>query len=132
MYKYFCLLSPSPTPKSPPDPIAYKLCITCHPVSVASFQGSKNDTTLFNLYGDFTINSIIAGIPIPPPTAMNCENLHPATIIIIHTIPIITIEALKCGSSINNAISGATIQICFTSPFQKYGKSSLFFTSIPA
>ena len=25
MYKYFCLLSPSPTPNSPPDPIAYKL-----------------------------------------------------------------------------------------------------------
>ena len=25
MYKYFCLLSPSPTPNSPPEPIAYKL-----------------------------------------------------------------------------------------------------------
>ena len=25
IYKYFCLLSPRPTPKNPPDPIAYKL-----------------------------------------------------------------------------------------------------------
>ena len=25
MYKYFCLLSPNPTPKIPPDPMAYKL-----------------------------------------------------------------------------------------------------------
>ena len=25
IYKYFCLLFPSPTPKSPPEPIAYKL-----------------------------------------------------------------------------------------------------------
>lgn len=24
-YKYFCLLSPNPTPNSPPEPIAYKL-----------------------------------------------------------------------------------------------------------
>ena len=119
MYKYFCLLSPSPTPKRPPEPIAYKLWITCQPVSVASFQGSKKETTLFNLYGDLTINSTIAGIPTPPPTATNCENLQPATIIIIHTIPTITIEALKCGSNINNAIKGATIQICFTKPFQK-------------
>ena len=132
MYKYFCLLSPSPTPKSPPEPIAYKLCITCHPVSDASFHGSKNDTTLCNLYGDFTINNTAAGIPIPPPTAKNWVNLHPATIIMMHTIPIITIEALKCGSSNNSAISGATMQICFTNPFQKYGNSSRFFTKIPA
>ena len=26
MYKYFCLLFPSPTPNKPPEPIAYKLC----------------------------------------------------------------------------------------------------------
>ena len=26
IYKYFCLLSPSPTPNNPPDPIAYKPC----------------------------------------------------------------------------------------------------------
>ena len=25
IYKYFCLLSPNPTPNNPPDPIAYKL-----------------------------------------------------------------------------------------------------------
>ena len=42
MYKYFCLLSPSPTPNSPPEPIAYKLCIICQPESCASAQGFKN------------------------------------------------------------------------------------------
>ena len=26
-------LSPKPTPNSPPEPIAYKLCIICHPES---------------------------------------------------------------------------------------------------
>ena len=25
IYKYFCLLSPKPTPNKPPEPIAYKL-----------------------------------------------------------------------------------------------------------
>ena len=49
-YKYFCVLSPSPTPKSPPDPIAYKLCITCQPVLVASCHGSKNVITLVTVY----------------------------------------------------------------------------------
>lgn len=132
MYKYFCLLSPKPTPNNPPDPIAYRLCITCHPVSVASFHGSKNDTTLCNLYGDFIINNTAAGIPTPPPTAKNCVNLQPAEIIIIHTIPIITIDALKCGSINSSPISGANINMCFTSPLPKYGKSSLFFTNIPA
>ena len=40
MYKYFCLLSPNPTPNNPPDPIAYKLCIACQPVPVGSCHGS--------------------------------------------------------------------------------------------
>ena len=119
MYKYFCLLSPSPTPNSPPEPIAYKLWITCQPLSVASFQGSKNVTNLSSLYGENAIAANKSGDPAPNPVSTKCLNLHPATIIIIHTIPTITIEALKCGSNINNAIKGATIQICFTKPFQK-------------
>ena len=95
IYKNFCLLSPNPTPNSPPDPIAYKLCITCHPSPVASFHGSKNVITLCSLYGSYTINKIIAGIPATAPVAKKCQNLHPAIIIIVAQIPIITIDALK-------------------------------------
>lgn len=45
-YKNFCLLCPSPNPNSPPDPIAYKLCITCHPVPRLSLHGSIKDVIL--------------------------------------------------------------------------------------
>lgn len=45
-YKNFCLLSPRPAPNSPPEPIAYKLCIICHPSPCLSLQGSKNVTIL--------------------------------------------------------------------------------------
>lgn len=48
-YKYFCLLSPKPTPNSPPEPIAYKPCIVCHPVPVGSCHGSKKVSILPNL-----------------------------------------------------------------------------------
>lgn len=41
MYKNFCLLSPNPAPNSPPEPIAYKLCIICHPSPFASLHGFK-------------------------------------------------------------------------------------------
>lgn len=41
-YKYFCLLSPRPEPNKPPDPIAYKLWITCQPSPVWSCHGSIN------------------------------------------------------------------------------------------
>ena len=43
MYKYFCVLFPSPTPNNPPDPIAYKLCIICHPSPWGSCHGSKKE-----------------------------------------------------------------------------------------
>ena len=66
-YKYFCLLNPRPVPNNPPEPIAYKLCITCHPLPKVSFHGSKNVVTLCNLYGSATIIAINAGIPITVP-----------------------------------------------------------------
>ena len=47
IYKYFCLLSPKPAPNKPPEPMAYKLWITCHPSPVASFHGSKKVVILF-------------------------------------------------------------------------------------
>ena len=53
MYKYFCLLFPSPAPNNPPDPIAYKLWIICHPESVASAQGSKKLNILVYLNPPF-------------------------------------------------------------------------------
>ena len=45
-YQYFCVLFPSPTPNNPPDPIAYKLCIICHPEPCVSANGFKNVTNL--------------------------------------------------------------------------------------
>ena len=66
-YKYFCLLNPKPEPNSPPEPIAYKLCITCHPLPKESFHGSKNVVTLANLYGSAIIIAIRAGIPMAVP-----------------------------------------------------------------
>ena len=58
IYKNFCLLSPKPAPNNPPEPIAYKLCITCQPSPVASFHGSKNVTTLCSLYSENIISAI--------------------------------------------------------------------------
>ena len=49
MYKNFCLLSPSPAPNNPPEPIAYKLCTTWYPVPLASAHGSKNVCIRSNL-----------------------------------------------------------------------------------
>ena len=131
MYKYFCVLSPNPTPKSPPDPIAYKLCITCHPSPVASCHGSKNVNTLCNLYGSNTTNTITIGIRILP-AVKKCLNLHPATNIITTTIPNITTDALKCGCSNRSPMIGNTQKKCFKNPFLNFGNSSLFFTNIPA
>ncbi len=132
IYRYFCLLSPNPTPNNPPEPIAYKLCITCHPSPVASFHGSKNVMTLCNLYGAAIISAVSIGTPAVAPVAAKCVNLHPAIIIIIEQIPIITTDELKCGSSISNPIIGSTNTICFKNPFPYLSKSSLFFTNIPA
>lgn len=132
MYKYFCLLSPNPTPNNPPEPIAYKLCITCQPVSVASFHGSKNVKNLWSLYGENATNAAIAGIPNDSPVTIKCLNLHPAQIIIILQIPIITIEALRCGCNNNSPIIGARYNICLKNPFPYWFNWSLFFTKIPA
>ena len=54
IYKYFCLLSPNPTPKSPPEPIAYNPWTACHPTSVASAQGSIKDIILFYTESSFS------------------------------------------------------------------------------
>ena len=102
MYKYFCLLSPSPTPNSPPEPIAYRLCMICHPEPCASAQGFKNAVILVNL--NPPIPNHLASANIPPikpvapivPKVTKCDILLPATIIITATTKIIIKYALKC------------------------------------
>ena len=101
-------------------------------MSVASFQGSKNVTTLRSLYGAKKINPIIAGTPKILPVDAKCENLHPAIIIIIEQIPIMTIELLKCGSNSKSPIIGPKNNICLKNPFPYSPNSSLFFINIPA
>ena len=51
-------------------------------------------------------NAITAGIPKVPPVARKCQNLQPAIIIMIEQIPIITTDALKCGSNNKSPIMG--------------------------
>ena len=97
-----------------------------------SCHGFINVTNLFSLYGSIAISNASPGTPTPKPVNAKCLNLHPATIIIIQTIPIITIDALKCGSNNNNPIIGTRYNMCFTKPFQYKGNSSLSFTNIPA
>ena len=58
-----------------------------------------------------------------PPTATipetrNCQNLHPAIIIIIQHVIIITIDVLTCGSNNSKAIIGTKNKICFTNPWK--------------
>ncbi len=91
----------SPTPNSPPEPIAYKLCIICHPVFCASAHGFKKEVILVNLYVPI-LNDLarIYMIPIPPvapiaPNDKKCEILVPAVIIITETTNIIITEALR-------------------------------------
>ena len=74
MYKNFCLLSPNPAPNKPPEPIEYKLWITCHPSPVASFHGSKKVVILFVAWANLGIFAI--AIPINgAATAPRYENL---------------------------------------------------------
>ena len=104
-YKYFCLLSPNPTPNNPPEPIAYRPCMVCQPVPVGSCQGSKKVSILPNLKLDsYAASPAVAKYtaravpPIPPtiaPLAIKYNNLHPATIIITNVINAITIPTLK-------------------------------------
>ena len=88
--------------------------------------------TLCKRYGDVTINPIPNGTPTTEPVTRKCQNLQPAIIIIIATIPTITIDALKCGSINNKTMIGAIMMICFKKPFPYLFSSSLFFTNIPA
>lgn len=67
-----------------------------------------------------------------PPVAAKCQNLHPAIIIIIEQIPIMTTEALKCGSNKSNPIIGAKKHICFIKPFPYNPNLSRFLAKIPA
>ena len=65
-----------------------------------------------------------------PPTATipetrNCQNLHPAIIIIIQHVIIITIEVLTCGSNNSNPIIGNKNKTCLNRPFKKFNKSYL-------
>ena len=103
IYKYFCLLSPNPAPNNPPEPIAYKLCITCHPAPCGSAHGSKNDKILVirklpsPLHPEVSLYTKMAPIPAPPtiPAAIKCNILAPAIINIMHVIIAIIKEALK-------------------------------------
>ena len=66
------------------------------------------------------------------PVAANCQNLHPAIIIIIQHVIIITIDVLTCGSNNNNNITGAKSTTWNTSPLKYFPNVSLFLTKIPA
>ena len=55
MYKYFCLLWPNPTPNNPPEPIAYKLCITCHPSPCLSALGFFLVVFVGFVFGGFVV-----------------------------------------------------------------------------
>ena len=59
-HKYFCLLWPSPLPKSPPEPIAYKLWAACQFPSWISCSGFKNENILCNLKSSANIKAVPA------------------------------------------------------------------------
>ena len=140
IYKYFCLLFPSPTPKIPPEPIAYRLCIICHPSSCAYAQGFRNDTILVNLYPPLLKNFAKTYSPTPlavPPKTPNvkkCDILQPATIIITDTTATITSEALRCDCTPNKTptIGSTKNTIGFINPFNKSFNSSLCFVRYAA
>ena len=82
MYKYFCLLFPSPTPNNPPEPIAYKPCMICQPVPNGSFHGSINAKSLCILSG-LTLKylakinkAVPPTVPPIPPKTRNGHTLH--------------------------------------------------------
>ena len=132
MYKYFCLLCPNPTPNSPPEPIAYNPCITCHPPSVASDHGSKNVVNLVKRKSPFPVTCASISIPKIPnepsetPAVKKYLNLVPAINIIIDIIPIIIIEALKWSCIKNNmAIGGNKYISGLTNPVKNEPNSFL-------
>ena len=61
-----------------------------------------------------------------------CHSLHPAITIITTVTPIITIDALKCGSTTKNAIIMPKGIRFFIHPFVKLPNSSLFLDKNPA
>ncbi len=65
-YKYFCFPSPKPTPKIPPEPIAYKLWIICHPSPVVSLHGSRKVVILEIRKAPFSVNFANANNPPAP------------------------------------------------------------------
>ena len=89
---------PSPIPKSPDGPIAYKLWMIWKPLPKGSDQGFIKDIILARRYGAIIIKPTI---PISPkiPHLIKNESLAPDINIIIIKVMIITIPWPKSGSS---------------------------------
>ena len=103
--------------------------------STARGKFKKEDIT--PVVGDMVELEIIdetnrKAVPATAPVAKKCQNLHPAIIIIVAQIPIITIDALKWGSNKSNPIIGAKRHMFLINPFVYNPNSSLFLTKIPA
>src|SRR5215475_10953906 len=122
----FCLLSPSPSPKKPPEPTEISDCATWYPMSCRWAHGSRNALIRAQRYGEWaTATQAIGSARSTEPTRY--ESRVPAANRRIASRTTSSTELPKSGSAMQSATSSPARTRCGRNPMENVATFSRFF-----